>query len=78
MRFSVLTLNLWNINEPLAARMSALQAGLKILRPDIVCLQEVTDEPRSQQRQSEFVAQASELRRDSADFEDGNSGRAAS
>jgi hypothetical protein len=25
-RFSVLTLNLWNVNEPLAARMSALAA----------------------------------------------------
>ncbi len=57
MRFSVLTLNLWNINEPLAARTSALEAGLKVLRPDIVCLQEVARDPRSARRQSELVAE---------------------
>jgi endonuclease/exonuclease/phosphatase family metal-dependent hydrolase len=61
MRFSVLTLNLWNINEPFAARMSALQAGLKVLRPDIVCLQEVANDPGSGQRQSELAAQACDL-----------------
>jgi maltose 6'-phosphate phosphatase len=55
MRFSVLTLNLWNVNEPLAARTSALAAGLKVLRPDIVCLQEVA------RRQSALVAEACEL-----------------
>lgn len=58
MRFSVLTLNLWNVSEPLASRMTALAAGLKILRPDIVCLQEVADDPRTRQRQSAFAAQA--------------------
>lgn len=52
MRFSVLTLNLWNVNEPLTARMSTLGAGLKLLRPDIVCLQEVAH------GQSERVAKA--------------------
>ena len=52
MRFSVLTLNLWNVNEPLTARMSALAAGLKLLRPNIVCLQEVA------QGQSECAAEA--------------------
>lgn len=55
MRFSVLTLNLWKLNEPLAARNAALAAGLKILRPDIVCLQEVAG------RQSALVAEACEL-----------------
>jgi endonuclease/exonuclease/phosphatase family metal-dependent hydrolase len=61
MRFSVLTLNLWNVNEPLAARFSALAAGLKVLRPDIVCLQEVARDPRSARRQSEFVGQSCDL-----------------
>ena len=49
MSFSVLTLNLWNINEPLEARYSALATGLKSLRPDIICLQEVFDDPRHSQ-----------------------------
>ncbi|HEX5212606.1 MAG TPA: endonuclease/exonuclease/phosphatase family protein [Pseudolabrys sp.] len=58
MRLTVLTLNLWNINEPLAPRMAALEAGLKTLRPDIVCLQEVGADPRTQQRQSLLAAEA--------------------
>jgi endonuclease/exonuclease/phosphatase family metal-dependent hydrolase len=58
MGFSVLTLNLWNVSEPLASRMTALAAGLKMLRPDIVCLQEVADDPRTRQRLSAFAAQA--------------------
>lgn len=45
MTFSVLTLNLWNTNEPLAARYAALESGLTRLRPDIVCLQEVESRP---------------------------------
>ena len=61
MPFSVLTLNLWNVNEPLAARFSALAAGLQRLRPDIVCLQEVAHDPRSGRRQSALVAQACDL-----------------
>lgn len=61
MRFSVLSLNLWNVNEPLANRFSALAAGLKVLRPDIVCLQEVARDPRSARRQSEFAAEAAGL-----------------
>ena len=61
MRFSVLSLNLWNVNEPLANRFSALAAGLKVLRPDIVCLQEVARDPRSARRQSELVAEVCEL-----------------
>jgi endonuclease/exonuclease/phosphatase family metal-dependent hydrolase len=52
----VLTLNLWNINEPLEARHQALESGLKQLRPDIVCLQEADRDPKSGQRQSELVA----------------------
>jgi endonuclease/exonuclease/phosphatase family metal-dependent hydrolase len=58
MRLTVLTLNLWNISEPLAPRMAALEAGLKTLRPDIVCLQEVAVDPRTRQRQSAFAAEA--------------------
>lgn len=61
MRFSVLTLNLWNVNEPLAARFPALEAGLKVLRPDIVCLQEVARDPRSGRRQSDLVARMGDL-----------------
>lgn len=58
MQLTVLTLNLWNISEPLAPRMAALAAGLKTLRPDIVCLQEVAVDPRTRQRQSAFAAEA--------------------
>jgi endonuclease/exonuclease/phosphatase family metal-dependent hydrolase len=56
MSFSVLTLNLWNINEPLESRYSTLATGLKSLCPDIVCLQEVSRDPRSARSQSELVA----------------------
>jgi endonuclease/exonuclease/phosphatase family metal-dependent hydrolase len=56
MNFGVLTLNLWNINEPLEARYGALESGLKRLRPDIVCLQEADRDPKSGQRQAELVA----------------------
>ena len=56
MTFSVLTLNFWNGNPPLDARYAALEAGLKRLRPDIVCLQEVNRDPKSGQRQSELIA----------------------
>jgi len=61
MRISVLTLNLWNLNEPLAVRFAALAAGLKQLHPDIVCLQEVAHVPRSGRRQSERIAQMCDL-----------------
>jgi len=52
----VLTLNLWNINEPLGPRYSALETGLKRLSPDIVCLQEVSCDPKSKRSQAELVA----------------------
>jgi endonuclease/exonuclease/phosphatase family metal-dependent hydrolase len=58
MRLTVLTLNLWNISEPLTPRMAALAAGLKMLRPDIVCLQEVAIDPHTRQRQSALAAEA--------------------
>ena len=61
MSFGVLTLNLWSINEPLAARYCALEAGLKRLRPDIICLQEVWCDPRSGRSQCELVAQMCNL-----------------
>jgi endonuclease/exonuclease/phosphatase family metal-dependent hydrolase len=56
MSFGVLTLNLWNVNEPLEARYGALEMGLKRLCPDIVCLQEVDRDPKSERSQSELVA----------------------
>jgi endonuclease/exonuclease/phosphatase family metal-dependent hydrolase len=56
MSFGVLTLNLWNINEPLEARYEALATGLKRLRPEIVCLQEAVDDLKSGQCQFEVVA----------------------
>ena len=54
--FRLLTLNLWNIGEPLEPRYRALAAGLKKLRPDIVCLQEVDRDPKSGRDQAELVA----------------------
>ena len=54
--FSILTLNLWNINEPLEPRYVALAAGLKKMRPDIVCLQEVYRDPKSERSQAELIA----------------------
>lgn len=57
MSISVLTLNLWNIEGPIEARFSALARGLKLLRPDIVCLQEVSRDPQSARSQSEFIAE---------------------
>ncbi len=56
MGFRVLTLNVWNVNEPLAVRYRALEAGLKRLRPDIVCLQEVYRDPKSGRSQAELIA----------------------
>jgi endonuclease/exonuclease/phosphatase family metal-dependent hydrolase len=61
MRLSVLTLNLWNVSEPLDQRMAVLTAGLRHLRPDIICLQEVASDPRSGRRQSELAAEAAGL-----------------
>jgi endonuclease/exonuclease/phosphatase family metal-dependent hydrolase len=56
MSFGVLSLNLWNINEPLDARYGALESGLKRLRPDVVFLQEADRDPKTGQRQAELVA----------------------
>jgi endonuclease/exonuclease/phosphatase family metal-dependent hydrolase len=56
MTFSILTLNLWNINEPLEPRYAALAAGFKKLRPDVVCLQEVYRDPKSGRNQAELIA----------------------
>ena len=56
MTFSILSLNLWNISEPLEPRYAALAAGLKKLRPDIVCLQEVYRDPKSGRSQAELIA----------------------
>lgn len=39
---SILTLNLWNINEPLQIRLNELIRFLSVKRPDIVALQEVS------------------------------------
>src|SRR5512139_4267815 len=55
--FSVLTLNLWNINEPLEPRYRALSKGLQKLRPEIVCLQEVHRDPKSGRSQAHLIAE---------------------
>ena len=57
----LLTLNLWNISEPLEPRYRALAAGLKKLRPEIVCLQEVYRDPKSGRSQAELVAEMCRL-----------------
>jgi endonuclease/exonuclease/phosphatase family metal-dependent hydrolase len=57
MSFGVLTLNLWNINEPLEPRYRALSKGLKKLRPEIVCLQEVHRDPKSGRSQAHLIAE---------------------
>jgi endonuclease/exonuclease/phosphatase family metal-dependent hydrolase len=57
MQLKILTLNLWNIREPLELRYSALLAGFQVLQPDIVCLQEVARDPRTSQIQSELIAE---------------------
>ncbi len=53
----VLSLNLWNISEPLEARSSALVSGIKKLTPDIICLEEVSRHPRLLRLQSEIIAE---------------------
>jgi endonuclease/exonuclease/phosphatase family metal-dependent hydrolase len=53
----VLTFNIWNISAPFAPRMAELTAGLKSLAPDIVCLQEVSPDPRDGRLQSESLAE---------------------
>ncbi len=57
MTVRVLTLNLWNLNEPLEARSAALVSGIKQLKPDIVCFQEVSPHPRLGRVQSEIIAE---------------------
>ena len=58
----LLTLNLWNISEPLEPRYRALAAGLEKLRPEIVCLQEVYRDPGSGRSQAELVADMCRLK----------------
>jgi len=57
MSFGLLALNLWNISEPLEPRYRSLAAGLKKLKPDIICLQEVFRDPKSGRSQAELVAE---------------------
>jgi endonuclease/exonuclease/phosphatase family metal-dependent hydrolase len=52
----LLTLNLWNISEPVEPRYRALAAGLRKLRPEIVCLQEVCRDPKTGRSQAALVA----------------------
>lgn len=56
MSIRVLTLNLWNINEPLEPRYRALETGLKRLSPDIICLQEASFDPKLKRSQAALVA----------------------
>ena len=61
MNITVLTLNIWNIEGPVTARFSALAKGLRLLRPDIVCLQEVSSDPQSARSQAALVAEYCDL-----------------
>ena len=61
MTFRLLTLNLWNINEPLEPRYHALAAELEKLRPDIVCLQEVDRDMTSGRSQAGLVGEMCHL-----------------
>jgi endonuclease/exonuclease/phosphatase family metal-dependent hydrolase len=40
-RLRILTLNCWNVTEPLAERMALVRAGVEALAPDLVAFQEV-------------------------------------
>ena len=62
MTLRLLTLNLWNISEPLEPRFRALAEGLKKLGPEIVCLQEVSRDPKSGRSQAEIVADMCRLK----------------
>jgi endonuclease/exonuclease/phosphatase family metal-dependent hydrolase len=55
----VVTLNLWNLQKDVAARMRVAAAGLAALQPDVVALQEVA-EPRGGANQAEILARALE------------------
>ena len=63
MTLRLLTLNVWNISGPLEPRYRALAAGLKKLRPDIVCLQEVCRDPKTGRSQAALVADAIDISR---------------
>ncbi len=56
MRIKVVTLNLWNDGKDLDRRESLLNSGLQRLQPDIVCLQEVSQNPTTKQIRSEVFA----------------------
>ena len=56
MSIKVLTLNLWNVGHALDHRDTLVASGLRRLRPDIVCLQEVSRNPVTQRLRSEFFA----------------------
>lgn len=55
-RMKVLTLNLWDVGHVQDHRDSLLVAGLQRLRPDFVCLQEVSRHPTTQRLHSELFA----------------------
>ncbi len=57
-RIKALTLNLWNVGHELDRRNSVLGAGLRRLQPDIVCFQEVSQNPVTQRTRSELFAAA--------------------
>ena len=61
MTLRLLTLNLWNISEPLERRYPRSQRDFKKLRPEIVCLQEVYRDPKSGRSQAELVAEMCRL-----------------
>jgi endonuclease/exonuclease/phosphatase family metal-dependent hydrolase len=52
----VLTLNIWDVGDSVDRRDALLVSGLRRLQPDIVCLQEVSRLPATQQVHSELFA----------------------
>lgn len=55
-RLTVLTLNLWGEQPPLARRMEILEEGIHALSPDVVALQEVRQIPGRLANQAETLA----------------------
>jgi endonuclease/exonuclease/phosphatase family metal-dependent hydrolase len=53
----VLSLNIWNVNGGWAARRQEILAWLDRLRPDVVCLQEVSEAPDGR-NQARWLAEA--------------------
>lgn len=58
----LLTLNLWGVEEPLAARLRLVEAGARTLAPDVFALQEVREHPGRVPNQAATLASALGMR----------------